>query len=199
MIRKRDPTLYVWPVRQRSAERRPDGPVSGPVSALLAHQRRPAVLGLHGGAVHRPVPPVVPQPRQTAGRKRQVFTGSRPLLKWYRLRRTIRQDKEHCYFKVPPTAASSSGSPGQGARSPSPAGAAAPPLRKRADPRAPFRPAAGGSPTLGSASGFCCFSRKIPGLAPKPIPVLEKLWYTVLRDCPAAGRIHFEKYKERDP
>ena len=24
-----------------------------------------------------------------------------PLLKWYRLRRTIRQDKEHCYFKCP--------------------------------------------------------------------------------------------------
>ena len=24
-----------------------------------------------------------------------------PFLKWYRLRRTIRQDKEHCYFKCP--------------------------------------------------------------------------------------------------
>lgn len=76
-----------------------------------------------------------------------------PLLKWYRLRRTIRQDKEHCYFKCP-NCGQQLRVPGARARSPSPAGAAAPPLRKRADPRAPFRPAAGGSPTLGSASGF---------------------------------------------
>ena len=66
-----------------------------------------------------------------------------PAVRWMRLRRTIRRDKEHRYFKCPncgqmlrvPRGKGTRccGCPGARARSPSPAGAAEPAFRKTAE------------------------------------------------------------------
>ena len=76
-----------------------------------------------------------PEPGPPPGGERQIPESCRTAIQWFRLRRTIHRDKEHCYFKCPNCGPAAPGAPGARERSPSPAAAAAPSLKRRAEYR----------------------------------------------------------------